>query len=186
MARQRVGERRPGPDALRHVLHDVPQAATCGDVAQDDQGPLERETGLDQGGQLLREVEDLAGGHPGRAEQAPSRPTFLVGHLDAQRVVVLAMQALDDGVGVERLHHAVDGPSGPVGRPVGEDWHYASMSSTVTRRTSSTVVTPRQHLLQPSWRRLVMPAAIARCRISCPGVFRRARLRISSDIAMNS
>ena len=68
---------------------------------------------FDQGGQLLREVEDLAGGTPRRAEQRrPDRPS-LVGRLDAAAVVVLAMEALDDRVRVERLHHAVDGLARP-------------------------------------------------------------------------
>ena len=123
VASQRVGEGRAGPDALRHVLHDLPEPPAGGHVAQDDQGPLERQARLDERGELLREVEDVARRHARRAEQPPPGPAALVGGLDPERVVVLAVEALDHRVRVVRFHHAVDRPAGAVGRPVGEDRH---------------------------------------------------------------
>ena len=123
VARQRVREGRSRPHALRHVLHDLPEPPAGRDLAEDDEGALERQARLHQGGKLLREVQDVAGGHARRAEQPPAGPPLLVRRLDAQRIEVLAVESLDDGVGVERLHHPVDRPAGPVGRPIGEDRH---------------------------------------------------------------
>jgi len=63
---------------------------------------------------------------------------------------------------------------------------YSSASAWVTRSTSSIVVRPSQHLAQPSWRRVVIPAAMARCRSSCPDAFRSVSERSSSVIGKNS
>lgn len=63
---------------------------------------------------------------------------------------------------------------------------YSSASPWVTRSTSSIVVRPSQHLAQPSWRRVVIPAAMARCRSSCPDAFRSVSERSSSVIGKNS
>ena len=195
---QRVGQRGAGPDALGHVLDDLAEPGADRQVGQDGQRAVERDAGVDQGGELLREGEQVAGGDARAAADAEGQraePGPPVGLLDPDREILVTVQALDDGLRVVRLHDAVDSPSGAVGGLVAEDGHqsrgwreaaHSSESSCVTRRTSSMVVTPAQHLAQPSCRRLVMPAAIARCRSSWPGVLRSVSERISSVMGRNS
>ena len=132
----------------RQLLHDGERA-------------VERQAGLDERRELLGEREEVALAEAsGRAEHGPAR-ALGVGR-DTDRVVGVLLEPLHDGARVGRLHHAVDGLPAPVGCPVEEDRHRpAQASSWVTRRSSSTVVTPSHAFRQPSSRSVTIPSSIA-------------------------
>src|SRR5262249_25631604 len=117
---------------------------------------------------------------------------------EAQRRAALALGSdLDGEVGVPlktlhhaprvgRLHDALDGLAPPVRRAIREGRHAGpQLSSWVTRRISSTVVSPARALAQASSLNVIMPRSTAMRRISPLEALRRIRLRASS-VMMNS
>ena len=126
---------------------------------------LDRQRGLDQGRQLAGHQCQVARGQSAGERQAPALPALLAGtgglHIE-RRQLALAQQLADLARAV-RLQHALLLATAGVEGEVFEGGHY---SSRVTRRTSSTVVTPSSTLRRPSSR--MLGPLVRACRvISC-------------------
>ena len=186
MLAERVGHRRAALHAAQHVGHDGTQPGRGRQLRLDGQGAVERQAGLDQGGELLGERHQIASGDaappglgPGQAQQPPA----LILRVDRDREVGVALQALHHRARVRRLHDPVDRLPPAIGRPVREDGH---VSSWVTRKISSTVVRPAHAFAHASSRSVTMPWATACRRISPAGAFRTMRPRASSVMRNSS
>ena len=185
MLAERLAQGRAAPNAHLQVGDDRLDALVGRQLLEDRQRAVEGQARLEERGELLRERQEiLAADARGAAEGEPRRALGVGRDLD--REVGVALEPLDDGAGVGRLHHAVDRLAAPVGGPVDENGHRAYASSWVTRSTSSTVVTPAHALAQPSSRSVTIPASIADRRMSRVGARRRMRLRASSLMGKSS
>src|SRR3990172_3212484 len=104
MLGQGIAERRPAPDALEEVAHDDPDARGRSELLEDGQRPVEGEPGLEEGGQLVGEGDEVAVADAAGPEAAPEPRALRLGrHLD--RIVLLPVEPLDHRPGVRRLHH---------------------------------------------------------------------------------
>ena len=153
---ERLAEGRAAANAHQQVGDDRLDALGGRQLLEDRQRAVERQTRLEERGELLRERQEVALADARGAAEGEPRPALGVGR-DPDREVGVALEPLDDGAGVGRLHHTVDRLAAPVGGPVDEDGHRDYASSCVTRSTSSTVVTPAHALAQPSSRSVTMP-----------------------------
>src|SRR5438093_883037 len=80
-------------------------------LPEDPERPLQGESGVEEGRELLGEGEDGARGDASRRPEELTQgvePPAGLRRLDPEREVVVTVEALDDPLGVVGLHHAVD------------------------------------------------------------------------------
>jgi len=184
--REGLGQGGAAPDVGQDAARDGPEALGRRQLGLDGQRSIEGDPGLEQRRQPLGEGDEVAPGHPSGAQSgqrraqraAPGAPARGDPGRDLDGIVGIAPELLDGRAHVGRFHDAVDGAPPPVRGPIDERRHY--VSSWVTRRISSTVVTPAQALAQPSSRSVTIPRSTAWRRIAAVGAFPRIRLRASS------
>ena len=143
-------------DLGAHAEHDALDARLLGLLGDREQRLFERQAGLDQRGELAREQRQIGGG-----DAAPQREAALALGLavfdlgDGDRQQLPFAQDLPHVLDGVAFDHAVLFAAGGIEGGVFEGTHASdrlNQSSRVTRRTSSTVVSPRSTLSRPSSR----------------------------------
>src|SRR5262245_36084422 len=126
-----LAQGRPTTDALAHVLGDGTEAGVRGEAFLDAERAIEGEAGLEEGGKLLGEGDEVTSADTARAERRArearhAETLALEGDLDGK--VRVALELLDDAARVGRLHHAVHRLAPPVSCLVREERHATAFS----------------------------------------------------------